>query len=127
VIVAVYRDDVAQRDIQIMQAAPFRMTTSSNLPFGDFMTVAFRLFGHGPVEARELGARLAANPGLVMHFPKRGTARDVPLQSGQHGILLDQGEPEGACFFWSLPGRIFALSSETLRPDEAATIANSMR
>src|SRR5690348_11649386 len=126
VIVAVYRDDAAQRDTQIWEATPFRMTTSSSLRFGEFMTLAFRVFGQGPVEARELGARLEANPGLVMHFPRRGTVVDVPLRSGTHGVLLDQG-PDGAGFFWSTPDRIFLLSSETLTADEAATIANSMR
>jgi hypothetical protein len=127
VIVAVYRDDATQRDVQVMQAAPFHMTTSSSLQFGDFMTLAFRVFGAGPAEARELGSRLQTNPGLVMHFPGRATAIDVPLRSGELGVLVDEGQPEGACFFWSTPDRIFALSSQTLTPAEAATIANSMQ
>jgi hypothetical protein len=128
VIVAVYQDPITKREIQVMQAAPFHMTTSSSLQFGEFMTLAFRVFGQPPAKARELGARLQVNPGLVMHFPKRGTTVvDVPLRSGVGGVLVDEGESDGACFFWSTADRIFALSADTMTASEASAIADSMR
>lgn len=113
--------------MQLLQAAPFHITTSSSLQFSAFMTLAFRVFGQPPDAAATLGAALQTNPALVMRFPKRARIRSVPLQSGEHGVLVEEGAPEGAAFFWSTPGRIFALSGDELSAVQAAAIANSMR
>ena len=51
----------------------------------------------------------------------------MPLNNGEHGVLVEQGAPEGTGFFWSTPGRIFALSADELSAVQAAAIANSVR
>jgi hypothetical protein len=114
------------QDLELIQSAPFRMTTPAAFEFGRFMELAFRVFGREAGEARALGQRFAANPALVMHFPERGPVRDVPLRSG-HGVYVgDPNGSDGICFFWNTKDHIFILSADTISEQQAAAVANSI-
>lgn len=118
---------VAQYEgVEVMQSAPFRMTTAAGFKFGRFMEMAFRVFGRTASEARALGEKFEANPALVMHFSEHDPVREVPLRSGQ-GIYV--GDPEGddvICFFWNTADRIFIVSAEKMNEQAAAALANSI-
>jgi hypothetical protein len=120
VVVAEYQD------FELIQAAPFRMTTAAAFEFGRFMEIAFRVFGRDAGEARTLGRRFAANPALVMHFPKRGPVREVPLRSSTGVFVGDPNGSEGICFFWNTQDRIYVISADKMTEDQAAAVANSL-
>src|SRR5688572_7740952 len=113
--------------VQIMQSAPFRMNTPPGFQFGRFMEMAFRVFGRPADEAKALGAKLEANPALVLHFPEREPVRDVVLRSG-HGIIVgDLNSDDLICFFWNTPDRIYIVSATNVSEHTLVTLANSMR
>jgi hypothetical protein len=113
--------------LELIQAAPFRMTTPAAIEFGRFMEIAFRVFGRGEDEARALGRRFAANPALVMHFPERGPVREVPLRTGSGVYVGDLTGWDGICFFWSSADRIYIISAAKMSEEEAAAVADSLR
>jgi hypothetical protein len=113
--------------VEIMQSAPFRMDMPSGFRFGHFMEIAFRVFGRSAVEAKALGEKFEANPALVMHFPERGSVRDVPLRSGRGIYVADVEGPEGICFFWNTSDRIYIVSAASMTEPQAAALANSMQ
>ena len=97
--------------VQIMQSTPFRVNTPPGFQFGRFMEMAFRVFGRRADEAKALGAKLEANPALVLHFPEREPVRDVALRSG-HGIIVgDLNSDDLICFFWNTSDRIYIVSA----------------
>jgi hypothetical protein len=115
------------QELELIQAAPFRMTTPAAFEFGRFMEIAFRVFGREAGEAKALGQRFAANPALVMHFPEHGPVRDVPLRSG-HGVFVgDPGQSDEVCFFWNTPDRIYIISADRMTEEQAAAVANSLQ
>jgi hypothetical protein len=119
---------VAQyQDLELIQAAPFRMTTPAAFEFGRFMEIAFRVFGRDAAEAQALGERFAANPALVMHFPERGSVVDVPLQSGTGVFVGEPDQSEGICFFWNTQDRIYIISADRMTQERAAAVANSLK
>lgn len=119
---------VAEYDgVQIMQSAPFRMNVPPGFQFGRFMEMAFRVFGRPPHEAKTLGAKLEANPALVLHFPEREPVRDVALRSGQGIIVGDLGSDDLICFFWNTPDRIYIVSATNVSERTLVTLADSIR
>jgi hypothetical protein len=117
----------AYDDIEIMQSAAFRMNTPPGFEFGRFMEMAFRVFGRSALEAKMLGAKFAANPALVVHFPEREPVRDVALRAG-HGILvgdLDGNDP--ICFFWNTPDRIYIVTASHVSEHTLVAMADSIR
>jgi hypothetical protein len=113
--------------VQIMQSAPFRMNTPPGFQFGRFMEMAFRVFGRPADEAKALGAKLEANPALVLHFPEREPVRDVALRSG-HGIIVgDLNSDDLICFFWNTPDRIYIVSATNVTEHTLVTLADSIR
>jgi hypothetical protein len=113
--------------VQIMQSAPFRMNTPPGFQFGRFMEMAFRVFGRPADEAKALGAKLEANPALVLHFPEREPVRDVALRSG-HGIIVgDLNSDDLICFFWNTPDRIYIVSATNVSEHTLVTLADSIR
>jgi hypothetical protein len=113
--------------IQIMQSAPFRMNTPPGFEFGRFMEMAFRVFGRGADEAKMLGAKFEANPGLVLHFPERAPVRDVALRSGNGIIVGDLNSDELICFFWNTPDRIYIVSATNVSEQRLVALADSIR
>jgi hypothetical protein len=118
--------DYPEAKVEVMESAPFRMTTPSGFQFGRFMEIAFRVFGRSANEARHLSEKFAANPALAMHFPERSQVREVALRSGQ-GVLVGDVGDHNICFFWNTPERIYIVSAENMHEDQAATLANSMQ
>jgi hypothetical protein len=113
--------------VQIMQSAPFRMNTPPGFQFGRFMEMAFRVFGRPADEAKALGAKLEANPALVLHFPEREPVRDVVLRSGEGIIVGDLNSDDLICFFWNTPDRIYIVSATNVSQHTLVTLANSIR
>jgi hypothetical protein len=113
--------------VEIMQSAPFRMNTPPGFQFGRFMEMAFRVFGRPADEAKALGAKLEANPALVLHFPEREPVRDVSLRSG-HGIIVgDLNSDDLICFFWNTSDRIYIVSATNVSEHTLVTLADSIR
>jgi hypothetical protein len=113
--------------VHIMQSIPFRMNTPPGFQFGRFMEMAFRVFGRPADEAKALGAKLEANPALVLHFPEREPVRDVALRSG-HGIIVgDLNRDDLICFFWNTRDRIFIVSATDVSEHTLITLADSIR
>jgi hypothetical protein len=113
--------------VQIMQSTPFRVNTPPGFQFGRFMEMAFRVFGRRADEAKALGAKLEANPALVLHFPEREPVRDVALRSG-HGIIVgDLNSDDLICFFWNTPDRIYIVSATNVTERKLVALADSIR
>jgi len=113
--------------VQIMQSTPFRVNTPPGFQFGRFMEMAFRVFGRRADEAKALGAKLEANPALVLHFPEREPVRDVALRSG-HGIIVgDLNSDELICFFWNTSDRIYIVSATHVTEHKLVDLANSIQ
>jgi hypothetical protein len=113
--------------VEIMQSAPFRMNTPPGFQFGRFMEMAFRVFGRRADEAKALGAKLEANPALVLHFPEREPVRDVALRSG-HGIIVgDLSSDDLICFFWNTSDRIYIVSATNVSEQKLVALADSIR
>jgi hypothetical protein len=113
--------------LAIMQLPPLEMTASARVHFGEFMAMAFRVFGRTSPEAHELGQKFEANPALVLHFPRETPVRELALASGE-GILVPRPDgSDGVCFFWSLPDRIFIVDADELSDAQAVALANTMR
>ena len=113
--------------VQIMQSTPFRVNTPPGFQFGRFMEMAFRVFGRRADEAKALGAKLEANPALVLHFPEREPVRDVALRSG-HGIIVgDLNSDDLICFFWNTPDRIYIVSATNVSEQKLVALADSIR
>ena len=113
--------------VQIMQSAPYRMNTPPGFQFGRFMEMAFRVFGRRADEAKALGAKLEANPALVLHFPEREPVRDVALRSGQGIIVGDLNSDDLICFFWNTPDRIYIVAATHVSEHTLVTLADSIR
>jgi len=113
--------------VQIMQSTPFRVNTPPGFQFGRFMEMAFRVFGRRADEAKALGAKLEANPALVLHFPEREPVRDVALRSG-HGIIVgDLKSDDLICFFWNTSDRIYIVSATNVSEQKLVALADSIR
>jgi hypothetical protein len=102
------------------------MNTPPGFEFGRFMEMAFRVFGRGADEAKMLGAKFEANPGLVLHFPERAPVRDVALRSGNGIIVGDLNSDELICFFWNTPDRIYIVSATNVSEQTLVALADSM-
>ena len=113
--------------VEIMQSAAFRMHTPPGFQFGRFMEMAFRVFGRSAGEAKMLGAKLEANPALVLHFPERAPVRDVALRSGSGIIVGDLDGDDLICFFWNTADRIYIVSATRVSEQMLVTLANSVR
>jgi hypothetical protein len=113
--------------MSITQLAPLEMTASARVQFGEFMEIAFRVFGRNAPDAHALGQKFEANPALVLHFPRETPVREVTLASGE-GILVPRPDGSaGVCFFWSLPDRIFIVDADELSDAQAIALANGMK
>ena len=88
-----------------IQTPPLNMTAPAAFELGRFMEMAFRVFGRPASEAHALGEKFAANPALVMHFPRSSPVRDVALKSGKGIYVGDTNRPDDICFFWNNRGR----------------------
>jgi hypothetical protein len=112
--------------VELMQTEPLRLTTPTGFHFDRFMELAFRVFGRSATDARDLAARPADNPALLMVLrPGHHTAvREVALHSGSAAII--GGDSGGMCVFWSAPGRLFVVSSAKMDEKLAADVANSI-
>jgi hypothetical protein len=113
-------------DLELIQAAPFRMTTPAAFELGRFMETAFRVFGREASEARTLGQQFAANPALVMHFPEHGPVRDVSIRSGRGLLVGEPGQSDEVCFFWNTKDRIYIIAADQISAERAAGVANSL-
>jgi len=122
VVVAKYME----AGVELMQAAPLQMNTPPGFRFDQFMELAFRVFGRNATEARDLAAKLTANPALLMVLrPGHHTAvREFPLRTGSGAVI---GDPDGGmCVFWSTAGRLFIVSSPKMDETLATAVANSI-
>lgn len=121
---------VARYDgLEITQAPPLVMAAPARVKFGQFMELAFRVFGRSAAEAKTLGETFQANPALVLHFPEQAPVRDLTLADGSRGIFV--GEPDGSdggiCFFWTSGDRIFIVSADQLSHERAIRLAAATR
>jgi hypothetical protein len=116
----------AAAGVQLMQAAPLRMNAPPGFRFDQFMELALRVFGRDAAEARDLAAKLAANPALLMVLRPghHTTVREFPLRNGAGSII--GGDEGGMCAFWSVADRLFIVSAQKMDEKLASAIANSV-
>jgi hypothetical protein len=107
----------------ISQSAPFKLTTPSGFPVGEFMEIAYRLYGKSAVDARELSRKFIANPAWMLVFPGHDTVREVSWKGGRAVAAGGQG----MCFFWNTRDRLFIVGAQKMNPDFGVAIANSVR
>lgn len=117
----------AYDDVEMMQTAAFQMNMPPGFHFGRFMEMAFRVFGRSSVEAKALGAKFAANPALLVHFPERAPVRDVPLRAGRGIIVGNLDGDDPICFFWNAPDRIFIVTASHVSERTLVALADSVR
>jgi hypothetical protein len=107
----------------ISQSAPFKLTTPSGFPVGEFMEIAYRLYGRSATEARDLSRKFIANPAWMLVFPGHDIVKEVPWKGGRAVAAGGQG----MCFFWNTPDRLFILGAQKMDPAFGVAVANSVR
>jgi hypothetical protein len=105
------------------QSAPFKLTTPSGFPVGEFMEIAYRLYGKSAVDARDLSRKFIANPAWMLVFPGHDTVREVSWKGGRAVAAGGQG----MCFFWNTRDRLFIIGAQKMDPDFGVAVANSVR
>jgi hypothetical protein len=105
------------------QSAPLKLITPSGFPVGEFMEIAYRLYGKSAVDARELSRKFIANPAWMLVFPGHDTVREVPWKGGRAVAAGGQG----MCFFWNTSDRLFIIGAQKMDPDFGVAVANSLR
>jgi hypothetical protein len=107
----------------LSQSAPLKLTTPAGFPVGEFMEIAYRLYGKSAADARELSRKFIANPAWMLVFPGHDTVREVSWKGGRAVAAGGQG----MCFFWSTRDRIFIIGAQKMDPDFGVAVANSLR
>jgi len=123
----VERGPVVSADYQdakmgLSQSSPFRLITPSGFEVGQFMEIAYRLFGKSAGDARELSRKFVENPAWMLVVP-HATVREVPWRGGRAVAAGGQG----MCFFWNTSDRIFVIGASKMDPDFGVAVANSVR
>jgi hypothetical protein len=108
----------------ISQSAPLKLTTPSGFPVGEFMEIAYRLYGKTAVDARELSRKFIANPAWMLVFPGHDTVRELPWKGGR---AVAAGGQDSMCFFWNTSDRLFILGAQKMDPDFGVAVANSLQ
>jgi hypothetical protein len=106
----------------LSQSPPFRLITSAGFPVGQFMEVAYRLFGKSAADARDLSRKFVENPAWLLVVPHT-TIHEVNWKGGR-AVAAGGG---GMCFFWNTSDRIFVIGAEKMDPDFGVAVANSVR
>jgi hypothetical protein len=109
--------------VELTESPPFKLTTPPGFPVARFMEIAYRIFGKGAAEARDLSLKFEANPAWMLVFPAHDTVREVPLRAG-HGIAA--GGRDGMCFFWNTDDRIYIISAAQMNEALGMAVANSI-
>jgi hypothetical protein len=117
------RADYPDARIGLSQSPPFRLTMPAGFPVGRFVEIAYRLYGKGAIEAKDLSRNFVANPAWMLVFPHT-TVRELEVRSG-HAVAA--GGQDGMCFFWNAPDRIFIMGASRMDPALGVAVANSVR
>ena len=107
----------------LSQSAPFKLTTPSGFPVGEFMEIAYRLYGKSAADARDLSRKFIANPAWMLVFPGHDTVREVSWKGGRAVAAGGQG----MCFFWNTRDRLFIIGAQKMDPEFGVAVANSVR
>jgi hypothetical protein len=106
----------------LSQSPPFRLITPPGFPVGQFMEVAYRLFGKSPADARDMSRKFVENPAWLLVVP-HATVHEVNWKGGR-AVAAGGG---GMCFFWNTSDRIFVIGAQKMDPDFGVAVANSVR
>ena len=113
--------DYEDAKMGISQSPPFRLITPSGFQVGQFMEIAYRLFGKSAPDARDLSRKFVENPAWMLVIP-HATVREVPWKGGRAVAAGGQG----MCFFWNTSDRIFVIGAQKMDPDFGVAVANSV-
>jgi hypothetical protein len=108
----------------LSQSPPFKLVTPSGFPVGEFMEVAYRLYGKSAMDARELSRKFVANPAWMLVFPGHDTVQEVSWKGGR---AVAAGGGGSMCFFWNTSDRLFILGAQKMDPGFGVAVANSLR
>jgi hypothetical protein len=114
--------DYEEAKAGLSQSPPFRLITPPGFPVGQFMEVAYRLFGKSATDARDLSRKFVENPAWLLVVPHT-TIHEVNWKGGR-AVAAGGG---GMCFFWNTSDRIFVIGAEKMNPDFGVAVANSVR
>lgn len=114
--------DYEDAKMGISQSPPFRLITPSGFQVGQFMEIAYRLFGKSAADARDLSRKFVENPAWMLVIP-HATVREVPWKGGRAVAAGGQG----MCFFWNTTDRIFVIGAQKMDPDFGVAVANAVQ
>jgi len=114
--------DYEDAKMGISQSPPFRLITPSGFQVGQFMEIAYRVFGKSAADARDLSRKFVENPAWMLVIP-HATVREVPWKGGRAVAAGGQG----MCFFWNTSDRIFVIGAQKMDPDFGVAVANSVQ
>jgi hypothetical protein len=114
--------DYEDAKMGISQSPPFRLITPSGFQVGQFMEIAYRMFGKSAADARDLSRKFVENPAWMLVIP-HATVREVPWKGGRAVAAGGQG----MCFFWNTTDRIFVIGASKMDPDFGVAVANSVQ
>jgi hypothetical protein len=106
----------------LSQSPPFKLITPPGFPVGQFMEVAYRLFGKSAADARDMSRKFVENPAWLLVVP-HATVHEVDWKGGR-AVAAGGG---GMCFFWNTSDRIFVIGAQKMDPDFGVAVANSVR
>jgi hypothetical protein len=115
--------EYADARMGMSQSAPLKLTTPSGFPVGEFMEIAYRLYGKSAADARDLSRKFIANPAWMLVFPGHDTVREVSWKGGR--AIAAGGQ--GMCFFWNTSDRLFIIGAQKMDPEFGVAVANSLR
>ena len=103
-------------EVTILQAKPVEVFVPAGFSIPQFAETAFRSVGLSRAEARALGQRFAAQPGLVLGIPADEVVRleEINLSTGPGLIIEDYGDNgslERVTLIYNTPDRIYCISA----------------
>lgn len=121
------------QDTMLMQSLPLTMAAPERFDLAAFTTLVLRGLRVPKSEAEHIGARMARNPALMLPIgmDENGAWREVTLRSGPATLLYDYDEDhpgriQRLTLIWSVPDRIFILSSGLLDENLLIAAANAV-
>jgi hypothetical protein len=127
--VVMIRYDHGKRRSRLFQARAPQLTLPNSIDVQALGEIGLRVLGFSPAEAKQFAGALDWHTTLILPVPPNATSFRQVTVGGQRGVLIQHQPPDQSpttTIVWSTPERVFALVS-ILGPDEALTMANSVR
>lgn len=127
--VVMIRYDHGKRRSRLYQSRSPQVTLPASIDVQALGEIGLRILGFSPVDAKQFARSLDWYTTLILPVPPNASSFRQVTINGHRGVLIQHQPPNQSpttTIVWSTSERVFALVS-ILNPDEALTMANSVR